>query len=50
MAAHTGKIPLGWKAPGARKFIKRSTAKLARRLGKRFLDNAPRRVTNGYAD
>jgi hypothetical protein len=39
----------GIRLPGAES-IKRQTAKLARHLGKRLLEDAPRRVTRGYAD
>lgn len=33
---------------GARRFLKRRTAKAIRKAGKRLLDNAPRRITKGW--
>jgi hypothetical protein len=33
-----------------RKWWKRQTAKLVRRLGKRLLEDAPQRVTRGWTD
>lgn len=36
--------------PKGRRFIKRQTAKLIRRLGRLMLDDTPIRVTRGWAD
>lgn len=33
-----------------RRFLKRQTSKLIRRLGKAMGEDAPKRVTQGYAD
>ena len=52
MASSNGKLAshTGSGARFMRAFVKRQTAKLARRGGKKLLDNAPRRVTRGYDD
>ena len=34
----------------SRRFTKKVTVRLARRLGKKLLDDAPKRVIQGYAD
>jgi len=38
------------RAGGERAFVKRQTARRARRLGKALLEDAPRRATRGWAD
>lgn len=45
-----GKGPRDRGFAKTRKQIKRATSKLARRLGRRMLEDAPVRVTRGYAD
>ncbi len=58
MAKQRGKVDfLGrGKGPGdngfakTRKSIKRQTSKLVRRMGKHLLEDAPARVTKGWAD
>lgn len=36
--------------PRLRRAVKRATSRRVRRLGRRYLDDAPPRVTKGYAD
>jgi len=52
MAAQTGKLPSHTDTSfrKSRRFIKRQTSKLARRLGKRMGEDTPVRVVKGYAD
>ncbi len=53
MAANAWQMS-GWRKPSsARKvtrFIKRETRRLARRLAKLLMEDAPRRITRGWAD
>jgi hypothetical protein len=35
-------------SPASRKFLKRRAVRVARQLGKRLLEDAPKRVTRGY--
>ena len=50
--AYTGKLPphtgTGWRK--SRRYIKRATAKLARRNGRKYGEDAPRRTITGWAD
>ena len=54
MAAQSavGKLPshTGTGFRKSRRYIKRATAKLARRMGKRYGEDAPRRTITGWAD
>jgi hypothetical protein len=55
MAASVGQIGRSCnfrstRAGDARGFVKRQTARRARRLAKRLLDEAPVRATKGWAD
>ena len=54
MAAQSscGKLPshTGTGFRKSRKFIKRATAKLARRNGRKYGEDAPRRTITGWAD
>ena len=45
-----GKGPADRGFAKTRRALKRATSKLARRLGKRLLQDAPSRVTRGFAD
>jgi len=50
---HVEQISKDWTtpAPGARRFWKRRTARLMRRIGRALLDEAPRRLPlRGYTD
>lgn len=50
--AYTGKLPshTGTAFRKSRRYVKRATAKLSRRMGKRWGEDAPVRVVTGWVD
>jgi hypothetical protein len=51
MGSQVGALGRGKKhSSTGRQFVKKLTSRKARRMGKRLLDDAPKRVTKGYDD